>query len=116
MKKALELRDLPLEELEALAALLNSGLVPAVHEFGSLGCSGDLAPLAHVALVLRGEGHVLDGEGATRPAGPALAQPPVPLRMSTRAMAMGGANFLSAEAIEAGFWNPATFWWRWMGF
>jgi histidine ammonia-lyase len=60
--------------VEALAALLNSGLVPAVHEFGSLGCSGDLAPLAHVALVLRGEGHVLDGEGATRPAGPALAR------------------------------------------
>ncbi|MDQ1695442.1 MAG: histidine ammonia-lyase [Frankiaceae bacterium] len=39
-----------------LAALLNAGIEPAVREFGSLGCSGDLAPLAHVALTLMGEG------------------------------------------------------------
>jgi histidine ammonia-lyase len=41
---------------ETLAALLNADIVPAVREFGSLGCSGDLAPLAHVALTLMGEG------------------------------------------------------------
>jgi histidine ammonia-lyase len=41
---------------ERLAALLNAGVTPAVREFGSLGCSGDLAPLAHVALTLMGEG------------------------------------------------------------
>lgn len=41
-------------------------------------------------------------------AGPALAQPPVPLRMSTRAQAMGGANLLSAGPIEAGYFNPAS--------
>jgi histidine ammonia-lyase len=41
---------------ETLAALLNAGITPAVREFGSLGCSGDLAPLAHVALTLMGEG------------------------------------------------------------
>jgi histidine ammonia-lyase len=35
---------------QAYAALLNAGITPVVHEFGSLGCSGDLAPLAHVAL------------------------------------------------------------------
>ena len=46
--------------VEAYVALLNSGLVPVVHEYGSLGCSGDLAPLAHCALVLTGEGEVLD--------------------------------------------------------
>ncbi|MBV9822787.1 MAG: aromatic amino acid lyase, partial [Actinobacteria bacterium] len=34
---------------ETLAALLNAGITPVVREFGSLGCSGDLAPLAHVA-------------------------------------------------------------------
>src|SRR3954452_24580985 len=33
---------------ETLAALLNAGITPVVREFGSLGCSGDLAPLAHV--------------------------------------------------------------------
>ncbi|MFC1499402.1 hypothetical protein ACFL6T_00085 [Candidatus Zixiibacteriota bacterium] len=41
-------------------------------------------------------------------AGPVLAQPPVPLRMSTRAQAMGGANLLSAGPIEAGYFNPAA--------
>src|SRR5689334_2360328 len=40
------------------AALLNAGLTPVVPEHGSLGCSGDLAPLAHCALVVMGEGQV----------------------------------------------------------
>ena len=42
----------------AYAALLNAGITPVVHEHGSLGCSGDLAPLAHCALALIGEGPV----------------------------------------------------------
>lgn len=58
----------------ALAALLNSGFVPVVHEFGSLGCSGDLAPLAAVALALTGEGEVLDAAGQRHPAAEALAE------------------------------------------
>jgi histidine ammonia-lyase len=41
---------------ETLRVLLNAGITPVVREFGSLGCSGDLAPLAHVALTLMGEG------------------------------------------------------------
>lgn len=49
---------------EALANLINSGIVPYVAEYGSLGCSGDLAPLAAVALTLTGEGYVLDKERA----------------------------------------------------
>jgi histidine ammonia-lyase len=55
------------------AALLNSGLTPLVPEYGSLGCSGDLAPLAHCALVLTGEGVVTDPDGRERPAAEALA-------------------------------------------
>ncbi|MCU1655519.1 MAG: histidine ammonia-lyase [Pseudonocardiales bacterium] len=51
-----------------LAALLDSGITPVVHEFGSLGCSGDLAPLAHVALALIGEGTVRDAQGRLGPA------------------------------------------------
>ncbi|KIA65985.1 histidine ammonia-lyase [Nocardia vulneris] len=43
----------------ALAALLDSGLIPVVPEHGSLGASGDLAPLAAVALALMGEGSAL---------------------------------------------------------
>jgi histidine ammonia-lyase len=46
---------------EAMLALLNAGLTPVVPEHGSLGASGDLAPLAHCALVLIGEGEVWSG-------------------------------------------------------
>lgn len=56
----------------ALAAMLNTGIVPVVHEYGSLGCSGDLAPLSAVALALTGEGEVLTGT-VREPAGAALA-------------------------------------------
>ncbi|WP_431874708.1 histidine ammonia-lyase [Amycolatopsis sacchari] len=60
------------ETAAALAGLLNAGLVPVVHEYGSLGCSGDLAPLAAVALALMGEGEVFDRDGNRRPAADAL--------------------------------------------
>ncbi|OLF06525.1 histidine ammonia-lyase [Actinophytocola xinjiangensis] len=55
----------------ALAGMLNADLVPVVHEYGSLGCSGDLAPLSSVALALMGEGEVLTPDGP-RPAAEAL--------------------------------------------
>jgi histidine ammonia-lyase len=48
----------------ALVDLLNAGITPWVPEHGSLGASGDLAPLAHCALVLLGEGWVLGKDGA----------------------------------------------------
>ncbi|MGI8677929.1 MAG: histidine ammonia-lyase [Jatrophihabitans sp.] len=57
----------------ALAAMLDAGITPLVHEFGSLGCSGDLAPLAHVALALIGEGTVRDAAGVSMPAAVALS-------------------------------------------
>jgi histidine ammonia-lyase len=47
--------------LEALLALLNGGVHPRVPSRGSVGASGDLAPLAHLALVLVGEGETIDG-------------------------------------------------------
>ncbi len=40
--------------------MLSAGITPVVPEYGSLGCSGDLAPLATVALALIGEGEVID--------------------------------------------------------
>jgi histidine ammonia-lyase len=61
------------EVAETLAGLLRAGLTPVVHEYGSLGCSGDLAPLAAVALALLGEGEVRDRDGRLLPAGDALA-------------------------------------------
>jgi len=56
----------------AYAGILDAGLTPVVHEYGSLGCSGDLAPLASVALALIGEGQVHDADGALVPAAQAL--------------------------------------------
>src|SRR5450755_1468583 len=58
---------------EAILGLLNAGLTPVVPEYGSLGASGDLAPLAHCALALIGEGEVEDRTGAGWPAAQALA-------------------------------------------
>jgi histidine ammonia-lyase len=61
------------QTVRAYAAFLNSGITPVVHEYGSLGCSGDLAPLAHCALALMGEGVVRDASGEEMPAARALA-------------------------------------------
>ncbi len=58
---------------ETYAAMLNAGLTPIVGEYGSLGCSGDLAPLAHCALAAMGEGSVRNAAGDLVPAGDALA-------------------------------------------
>ena len=61
---------------ETYAAILNAGITPVVHEYGSLGCSGDLSPLAHCALTLMGEGDVRvseDPHAAPVPAAEALA-------------------------------------------
>ena len=49
-----------LETARLIAGLLSARITPVVHEFGSLGCSGDLAPLSHCALALMGEGEVRD--------------------------------------------------------
>jgi histidine ammonia-lyase len=57
---------------QTLAALVNAGITPVVKEYGSLGCSGDLAPLSHVALSLLGEGFVRDVRGDLMPAGDAM--------------------------------------------
>jgi histidine ammonia-lyase len=59
---------------EAYAGLLNAGITPIVREYGSLGCSGDLAPLAHCALALMGEGSVRDRDGILMPAADALSR------------------------------------------
>ena len=61
------------ETAAAYAAMLNAGITPVVHEYGSLGCSGDLAPLAHCALAVMGEGPVRDATGELRSAADALA-------------------------------------------
>src|SRR5690554_659096 len=61
------------ETAQTYAAILNAGITPVVREYGSLGCSGDLAPLAHCALAAMGEGEVRDADGELVPAAQALA-------------------------------------------
>ena len=62
-----------LETIEQLLRLLNHGVHPVVPSRGSVGASGDLAPLAHLALVLIGEGHATVGSSAVRTGLAALA-------------------------------------------
>jgi histidine ammonia-lyase len=62
-----------LSTAQALADLLSHGITPVVREYGSLGCSADLAPLAHCALALMGEGEVRDASGSKMSAAAALA-------------------------------------------
>jgi tyrosine 2,3-aminomutase len=59
------------ELLQRLALYLNSGIIPAIPEIGSLGASGDLGPLAHIATAIIGEGYVLR-DGGRVPTGPVL--------------------------------------------
>jgi len=59
---------------ETMAALLNANITPLVHEFGSLGCSGDLAPLAHCAMVLMGEGRAMGSDGVESPVAELLSK------------------------------------------
>src|SRR5205807_759307 len=56
--------------IEALLAMYNRGVVPAIPEQGSVGASGDLAPLAHLALVVMGEGYAF----VSRPGAPEKTQ------------------------------------------
>lgn len=60
------------ELVQSYIDFLNHGITPIVPEFGSLGCSGDLAPLSHCALALMGEGNVHDANGVQMPTMQAL--------------------------------------------
>jgi histidine ammonia-lyase len=87
-----------------MAAILNAGITPAVYEFGSLGCSGDLAPLAHCALVLMGEGEVVDSDGRISPAADALKAAgiePVELREKEGLALINGTDGMLGMLIMA---------------
>ena len=61
------------ETLQALAAMLNAGIVPVVPQLGSVGASGDLAPLSHLAIVLIGGGEAFY-KAERMPGGEALSR------------------------------------------
>jgi histidine ammonia-lyase len=89
-----------IETVELLLECLNRGLLPVVPSRGSVGASGDLAPLAHLALPLIGEGeawfdgHRLDGATALRQAGLA----PIALASKEGLSLVNGTQFMSAMA------------------
>jgi histidine ammonia-lyase len=56
------------EVIELICAMLNKGVLPVVPSQGSVGASGDLAPLAHLALAMIGEAQVWDGNGRVKSA------------------------------------------------
>ena len=62
------------EVVDLLLAMVNADVVPRVPSQGSVGASGDLAPLAHLALSLMGEGEVLTHDGKTEPSAAALSR------------------------------------------
>ena len=92
------------EVAETYAAILNANITPIVHEFGSLGCSGDLAPLAHCAMVAMGEGRALGADGVERPVAELLAAAnitPVELREKEGLALINGTDGMLGMLIMA---------------
>jgi histidine ammonia-lyase len=85
-------------------AMLRAGITPLVREYGSLGASGDLAPLAHAALALIGEGEVWGADGTVVPAAVALERArlrPVVLRAKEGLALINGTDGILAMLVLA---------------
>ncbi|MCT2543978.1 MULTISPECIES: histidine ammonia-lyase [Streptomyces] len=92
------------EVAQTMADVLNAGITPVVHEYGSLGCSGDLAPLSHCALTLMGEGDAEGPDGTVRPAGELLAAhgiTPVELREKEGLALLNGTDGMLGMLVMA---------------
>lgn len=92
------------EIAQTMADVLNAGITPVVHEYGSLGCSGDLAPLSHCALTLMGEGDAEGPDGTVRPAGELLAAhgiTPVELREKEGLALLNGTDGMLGMLVMA---------------
>jgi histidine ammonia-lyase len=87
--------------VDMLMALWNNHILPVVYEQGSLGASGDLAPLAHLALPMIGKGEV-NLYGTIRPAAEVLAEfnlTPVQLHAKEGLAILNGTQFMSAYGV-----------------
>ncbi|MCC7455508.1 MAG: histidine ammonia-lyase [Nitrospira sp.] len=91
------------EVVDSLLAVFNAGLVPWVPSQGSVGASGDLAPLAHMTLALIGEGEFIV-DGARRPAAACLREarlPPLKLAAKEGLALINGTQVSTALALHA---------------
>jgi histidine ammonia-lyase len=92
------------EVAQTMADVLNAGITPVVHEYGSLGCSGDLAPLSHCALTLMGEGEAEGPDGVVRESGELLAAhgiAPVELREKEGLALLNGTDGMLGMLLMA---------------
>jgi histidine ammonia-lyase len=92
------------EVAETILAVLNAGITPVVPEHGSLGASGDLAPLAHCGLTLIGEGAVVHEGDGRRSAAEALAEAgiePVTLRAKEGLALINGTDGILGMLVLA---------------
>ncbi|WP_206337837.1 histidine ammonia-lyase [Streptomyces sp. WAC 06738] len=92
------------EVAQAMAGMLNAGITPVVHEYGSLGCSGDLAPLSHCALALMGEGDAEGPDGTVHPAADLLTAhglAPVTLREKEGLALLNGTDGMLGMLLMA---------------
>jgi histidine ammonia-lyase len=90
--------------VETYAAMLNAGITPIVREYGSLGCSGDLAPLSHCALALMGEGDVRDVNNSAMTADAAFTAAkisPVELREKEGLALINGTDGMTGMLVLA---------------
>ncbi len=91
------------EVIEQLLWLLDAGVTPWIPSRGSVGASGDLAPLSHLALVLMGEGHVFGAGGAPEPAGLVLAargRSPLVLEAKEGLALINGTQMMTALGLH----------------
>ena len=92
-----------LETVARLIEFFNRGILPVVYQQGSLGASGDLAPLAHLSLPLLGLGEV-EYRGAVRPAAGVLGElglTPIELASKEGLALLNGTQFMSAYGVWA---------------
>ena len=92
-----------LATVERLIDFFNNDVLPVVYQQGSLGASGDLAPLAHMSLPLLGLGEV-EYKGAVRPAAGVLAElgwQPIELQSKEGLALLNGTQFMSAYGVWA---------------
>jgi histidine ammonia-lyase len=90
-----------LETVQQLVDCYNAGIVPVVYSMGSLGASGDLAPLAHLCLPLIGEGEVYY-KGTKMPAAEALnlaGLKPIALKSKEGLALINGTQFMLAHGL-----------------